>query len=139
MSFNVLIVDDEEEIRDMLGRHFRLLGYEILKARNGKEALQILSENRIEAVITDIIMPEMDGIELLQRLKEDHPMIRIIVMTGYVTLENALACMRHGAETIIFKPLEDLTEMEDALNQIVEKMKSWQTKLRQLRGMKNSN
>lgn len=137
MSFNILIVDDEEEIREMLGRHFRLLGYEVELAANGKEALHVLNEKRFEAVISDIIMPEMDGIELLQRLKVDHPMIRIVVMTGYVTLENALACMRHGAETIIFKPLEDLSEMEQALEQIVDKMKTWQTKLRQLRGMKN--
>lgn len=139
MSFNILIVDDEEQIREMLGRHFRLLGYEVELARHGKEALEILQNKRVEAVITDIIMPEMDGIELLKRLKEDHPMIRIVVMTGYVTLENALACMRHGAETIIFKPLEDLVEMERALEEIVNKMKIWQNKLRELRGMKHSN
>lgn len=138
MSFNILIVDDEEQIRDMLSRHFRLLGYNVSTANNGKQALEILQEQRIEAVITDIIMPEMDGIELLKKIKEDHSMIRIIVMTGYVTLENALACMRHGAETIVFKPLEDLTEMEEALEHIVEKMKTWQNKLRELRGLKHS-
>ena len=136
MSVNILIVDDEEEIRGMLERHFTILDYDVVTAGNGKEAIDILSAKRIDIVITDLLMPEMNGIELLEFIHEDSPMIHTIAITGYVTLENALSCMRLGADTIIFKPLEDLEELEKAVRTVEDKMKVWQMKLRELRGLR---
>lgn len=137
MSINLLIVDDEEEIRDMLARHFMLLDYDVDKAGNGREAIDILERKRIDIVVTDLLMPEMNGIDLLEYIKEEAPMVHAIAITGYVTLENALSCMRLGADTIVFKPLEDLSELEDAVKGAEEKMRTWQQKLRELRGMRN--
>lgn len=136
MSINLLIVDDEEEIRDMLARHFTLLDYEVDKAGNGREAIDVLERKRIDIVVTDLLMPEMSGIDLLEYIKEEAPMVHAIAITGYVTLENALSCMRLGADTIVFKPLEDLSELEDAVKGAEEKMRNWQQKLRELRGMR---
>ena len=138
MSVHILIVDDEEEIRGMLERHFTLLDYEVETAGNGKEAIEVLNRKRIDIVITDLLMPGMNGIELLEFIHEDSPMIHTIAITGYVTLENALSCMRLGADTIIFKPLEDLTELESAVRTVEDKMMVWQRKLRELRGLKPS-
>lgn len=139
MSINLLIVDDEEEIREMLARHFTLLDYNVETACHGKEAISILERKRVDIIITDLLMPEMSGIELLEYLKEEAPMVHAIAITGYVTLENALSCMRLGADTIVFKPLEDLTELEEAVKAAENKMKVWQSKLRELRGMRNAD
>jgi len=138
MSVNILVVDDEEDIRNMLNRHLSLLDYMVETAANGKEAVELLQRKRIDIVITDLLMPEMNGIELLEFIHEDSPMIHTIAITGYVTLDNALSCMRLGADNIIFKPLEDLTELEDSVKSVEGKMKIWQKKLRELRGMKPS-
>ncbi|MFP4175661.1 MAG: response regulator [Planctomycetota bacterium] len=136
MKGRLLIVDDEREIREMLSRHFRMLDYEVLTAGDGFEALDQLSENRIDVVISDIKMPRMNGTDLLKKIKSQYPMVRVIMITGYVTLENALACMRRQADTCIFKPLNDLTELEAAVNRAMETLQRWHDKLRELRGMK---
>jgi len=138
MSVNILIVDDEEEIREMLVRHFTFLDYNVEMAGNGVEAIQVLNQKRIDVVITDILMPGMNGVELLEHIQNDAPMIHTIVITGYVTLENALSCMRLGAESFIFKPLEDLSELEEAVKKAEDSMKTWQRKLRELRGLKST-
>ncbi len=138
MGARLLIVDDEEEIREMLSRHFRFIGFEVDLAINGVNALEILATKRIDIVISDIMMPEMDGVTLLQEIRIHYPMVRIIMITGYVTLENALACMRNGAETLVFKPLIELSELDEAVYRTLEILKVWQQKLQDLRGMKTT-
>ena len=132
----LLIVDDELEICQMLERHFRYLGYEVETAGNGVEALRRLELSKIDVIISDIVMPDMDGIDLLRKVREQYPMVHTIMITGYVTLEHGLACMRHGADTCVFKPLEDLGELEEAVEKAVESLRSWQEKLKSLRSAK---
>lgn len=134
---HMLIVDDEKEIREMLARHFRLNDYLVHMAENGRQAVDVLERERIDILITDLLMPEMSGIELLEYVREEAPMIHAIAITGYVTLENALSCMRLGADTIVFKPLEDLSELESAVQAAERDLHLWQTKLRELRGMRH--
>jgi len=132
----ILIVDDEKEIRKMLKRHYTFKGFHVETANNGVHALEILDSQRIDIVISDIMMPEMDGIELLRNIRSQYPMIRPIMITGYVTLQNAMAAMRLQAETCIFKPLEDLSELDDAVHLAGNRLKNWQEKFRILKGMK---
>ena len=119
----------------MLSRHFRYLGFHVETASDGIEALEKLAKARTEVIISDIVMPQMDGVELLRTIRQQYPMIHTIMITGYVTLENALACMRHGADTCVFKPLEDLTELEEAVEFAVGRLKRWHEKLRMLQAM----
>lgn len=135
MKVKILIVDDEIAICEMLSRHFRYIGYEVDMASNGAEAMEKLAQSSFQVVISDIVMPKMDGVELLRALKKQYPMIHIIMITGYVTLKNALSCMRLGADTCVFKPLEDLTELEDAVVNAVNALKQWQEKLIMLKAM----
>lgn len=135
MNARLLIVDDEPEICEMLSRHFRYLGFHVETASDGIEALEKLAKARTEVIISDIVMPQMDGVELLRTIRQQYPMIHTIMITGYVTLENALACMRHGADTCVFKPLEDLTELEEAVEFAVGRLKRWHEKLRMLQAM----
>lgn len=136
MKKHILIVDDEQEIRDMLSRHFRLHGFDADTAEDGVRALEVLAQQTIRVVISDIKMPQMDGIALLREIREHHPMTRVIMITGYVTLDNALACMRNHADTCIFKPLDDLSELVHAVDRAFEHLEGWEQKLLTLQGMK---
>ncbi len=136
MKGRLLIVDDESEIREMLSRNFRMLGYEVQTAVNGIEALGLLAGTRTDVVVSDIRMPEMDGVSLLREIRRQYPMIRVIMITGHVTLENALACMRNQADTCVFKPLGDLSELEEAVETAMAALARWNRQLRMLQGMK---
>lgn len=136
-EIRLLIVDDEAAIRSSLDRHFRLKGYSTDTAGNGREAADKLARKPYEVVISDIMMPEMDGIELLRLIRDEYPMTRVIMITGYVTLDNALACLRRGAETVIFKPLEDLAELDRGVETAVAFLEHWHQKLLILQGMKS--
>ena len=133
---NLLIVDDEAEIREALSRHFRYLGYEVRTASNGQEALAILEKERVGVIISDIVMPVMNGVDLLRTVRRDYPMVRVIIITGYVTQENVLACMRHHADICVFKPWPDLTELEEAVRDAFARIENWKRKLRLLLDMK---
>ena len=136
MVARLLIVDDEESIRDMLSRHFRYLGYYVETAGNGADALRVLENEHVDIVITDIRMPEMDGIALLREVRREYPMIHVIMITGFVTQENVLTCMRLGADSCLFKPFDDLTELDAAVQRAVDAIDRWVTTLRGLADMK---
>jgi DNA-binding NtrC family response regulator len=135
MNLRLLIVDDEAEIRNSLARRYRLKGYDVMVADGTASALSILESEPFQVVISDIRMPGSDGIELLRKIRVEYPMVRVIMMTGYVTLENGLACMRLGADTCIFKPFGDLTEMDHAIEHAAGFLKHWEKKLLHLRGL----
>lgn len=139
MTKKLLIVDDEFEIRDMLSRHFEFLGYNTATASNGKEAMDYLDENKVDIIITDIIMPVMDGVTLLKTIRKEFPMIQVIMITGYISLDIALSCMRAQACTCVFKPLESLSELETAVETASQTIEMWKSKFRELRGMKSLN
>ena len=136
MAKKLLIVDDEVEIREMLSRHFKFLGYNTSIASNGQEAMNYLGENKVDIIITDIMMPVMDGVTLLKTIRKEYPMVQVIMITGYVSLDNALSCMRAQASTCIFKPLEDLTELEEAVEKAFQTIETWKRKFKELRGLK---
>jgi CheY-like chemotaxis protein len=131
----ILIVDDEPDIRESLSRHLRFCGYAVETAANGREALEKLERQKIDIVVSDLMMPEMDGIELLRQVRREYPMIHMIMITGFVTQENILACMRHGADCCLFKPLTDIGELEEAVTIAQAALERWKktfVRLRQL-------
>lgn len=135
MKVKLLVVDDEADIREMLSRHFRYQGYDVETAEDGVVALEKLDQANYQVVISDIMMPRMTGVQLLEAIRQQHPMVHVVMMTGYVTLENALACMQQGADTCIFKPIEDMAELQTAVEEAVARLKNWQQKLKMLKGM----
>ena len=132
MKTRLLIVDDELSIQNMLSRHFRYLGYDVATAGNGREALDYLGSHKIDVVITDIMMPVMNGIELVKCLAADYPLIRKIVVTGYVTVGNAMECMQSGADALIPKPLEDMAALERSVERSVGIIREWVAQLKEL-------
>ncbi len=139
MSKILMIVDDEQSVRKGLKGYFSVRGFEIHEAGDGMEALDILSEKRVDLIISDILMPRMNGVELLCEVRKQYPMIRVIMITGQVKLEYALTCMRKGADDCIFKPISDMKELDDAVKESYHKLKRWQIKLETLSAMKDEN
>ncbi|MGB0680382.1 MAG: response regulator [Polyangiales bacterium] len=136
MKRSLLVVDDEAEIRSLLQRHFRYLGWQVEVAEDGLAALDVLAIQRTDIVISDVRMPRMDGVTLLENIRRDYPMIRVIMITGYVNQESILACMRQGAETCVFKPLEDLIQLEEAVDNAMKTIKHWWVILADLQSMR---
>ncbi|MFW5694838.1 MAG: sigma-54-dependent transcriptional regulator [Alkalispirochaeta sp.] len=105
MTFNVLIVDDEKNIRAGLGRALELDGYRTLLAGDGQEALDTMQEEEIDLVIADLKMPRVSGEELLRRVVDQYPTVPVIILTGHGTIETAVQAMRDGAYDFLTKPV----------------------------------
>jgi DNA-binding NtrC family response regulator len=103
----ILVVDDEKKMRHILQLMLGREGFKAEQAENGKVALAMLKEKRFDLVITDLKMPEMDGMSLLDEAKKIDPDFPIMVITAYGTIENAVEAMRKGAIDYITKPFEE--------------------------------
>jgi len=101
---NVLIVDDEPLVLNSLSGLMMELGYSVISCRNGHEAIDKFIENKIDVVLTDIKMPEISGIELLEKIHDINKEIPVILMTAYTQMDMAVAGIRHGAFDFIIKP-----------------------------------
>lgn len=112
----ILVVDDEAIIRDLCSK--ALKGYRVLQACDGEEALQIFEKGGIDVILTDVMMPKIDGIELLKRLKEKEPTLVVIIMTGFAEKDVILNSLKADADDFIAKPLNLLqlkTSVDKAL------------------------
>jgi CheY-like chemotaxis protein len=119
MEPKILIVDDEELIRLSLRKLLEKHGYRVDVAGSAEEALEKIKGNGFHIVITDIMMPDMDGIELLKKIKEQDRSIYVIMITAYASLERAIASLKHGAGDFIQKPYEN-KEILEAVKKAVE-------------------
>ena len=129
MVEKILLVDDEEGIRKVLGISLEDSGYEVFQAKNGEEALRIFTEIRPPIVLTDIKMPGMDGIEILQRIKEEVPDTEVIMITGHGDMDLAIQSLKFDATDFITKPINQ-DALEIALKRAEEKI-SLKTRLRE--------
>ena len=116
----ILVVDDEPAIRDLLQEGLKDSGYSCTIASNGYEALDRLKEREFSLVLSDIDMPRMDGVKLLQALQEGHPDIEVVMITGVVDVEVALQAIRMGASDYLTKPF-NLEEVRFTIQKVLEK------------------
>lgn len=100
----ILIVDDEESVRRVLSIQTRRMGHEISEAENGKLAWELIQNQKFDTIITDLKMPELDGLELLALVRKHHPEIPVIMMTAHGTIDTAVEAMKRGAFDYITKP-----------------------------------
>ena len=105
MEDRILIVDDEPMICDILARRLAREGFACVKANDGREALHYFDQEAFSLMISDVKMPEMDGIELLRRVKALNPSMVVILMTAYPEIDRAVEAMRLGAYDFITKPI----------------------------------
>ncbi len=105
MKARVLVVDDERAIRDLLADAVRHVGYEVLSAPNGEEALSLMGKEDIHIAIVDIKMPGISGIDLLRKIPDISPETIVIMITAYASVDTAVNALRYGAFDYILKPL----------------------------------
>lgn len=103
---SVLIVDDEEVLLEGLAAAVRGRGHSVKTALNGRQALEILEDSPCDLVVTDLKMPVLDGPSLISEILNNGYGARVIVVTGYATLESAIDCLRKGAVDFLVKPFE---------------------------------
>lgn len=101
----ILVVDDDAVVRKVLGEMLRINGYQVVEAADGRQALASFKQHSIDLLITDLVMPELEGIETIKTFRRDYPHVRIIAMSGafggeYLTIAGLL-----GAHSTIQKPL----------------------------------
>ncbi len=106
MAESILIVDDEDIIRESLSFILTKEGYSVKEAPNGRAALEIVKEDSIDLVLTDLEMPEMKGIELLEHVSRVSPETLVVIITAYGSIDSAIAALRQGAVDYILKPVE---------------------------------
>ena len=117
----ILLVDDEQDIRDVLSMTLSDMGYQVLTAANGKTAWEIFLAERPPIVLTDIKMPLMDGIDLLQRIKRQNPEAEVIMITGHGDMDLAIKSLKHRATDFITKPI-NIDALEISLKRVEEKI-----------------
>jgi len=125
-GIRVLLVDDEEEFTSVLSERMRTRGLYVDVCANGQDALTLAGEETYNAVILDLAMPGMDGIETLKRLVKMNPDIQVILLTGHATLQKSVEAMKSGAMEFMEKPvkidvlLEKIQQARDKHEQLTE-------------------
>jgi len=106
MSDKVLIVDDEVDFLNLMSDRLKTRDMDVSTATCAKDALRMIEAESFDAVVLDLMMPEMDGIETLKIMKQKNPDIQIILLTGHATVEKGIEAMKLGAMDLIEKPAE---------------------------------
>jgi response regulator RpfG family c-di-GMP phosphodiesterase len=114
----ILFVDDEESILEIASEYFKHKGYQVITAKNGLEALNILGKEKIDCCFTDINMPEMDGLALAEHIRTADNTIPVVVMTGYPSLENTIKTLKNGVVDFLIKPV-NLNQMELCVRRVL--------------------
>jgi signal transduction histidine kinase len=121
MMKKLLLVDDEKDIREILSLALADMGYTVFEAENGIEALKLFQEVQPPIVMTDIKMPNMDGIELLQKIKRENPETEVVMITGHGDMDLAIKSLKYEATDFITKPI-NVDALEISLQRTQEKI-----------------
>lgn len=129
-EFNVLVVDDEQEFRELTAKRLEKRGLKVLSAASGKEALEILEHSHTDVVLLDVKMPGMDGIETLRQVRIMKPLVEVVLLTGHASVDSGIEGMKLGAFDYLMKPIE-LEPLIEKLADAYEKKRLHQEKIEQ--------
>ncbi len=118
MTTKILVVDDETYVRDLLTRVLARRGHDVDTATDGESALQRMSERHYDLVLTDVVMPGIDGFDLLRRVKANYPGVTVIVLTGYARKQSISDFMLYGADEYLSKPFQ-VQALLDSVDRVV--------------------
>jgi signal transduction histidine kinase len=141
----ILVIEDEEPVRESYVDMLEFFDYKVVAVRNGREAIARINQEEYDIVLTDLNMPEINGLEVLAHIKKKKPYVEVIVITGYGTLENAVHAMKVGAYDFLTKPVEIehvRVVLSKCARQILarkenEKLRSVNTRLKELNELKD--
>jgi DNA-binding NtrC family response regulator len=106
LAANVLLIDDEEQFLKVLGERLETRGLKVNTVTSGEDALTLIDDKNYDAIVLDLAMPGIDGIETLKLLKEKKPDLEIIMLTGHATVQKGVEAMKLGADDFLEKPVE---------------------------------
>jgi two-component system response regulator PilR (NtrC family) len=114
----ILIVDDEEALRTVLSSELVSEGYDVRSAGDGDEAIDTLEQEKFDLVLLDIKMPRVSGFDVLKHVKERHPGTKVVMLTGFADLKNAIESKKLGAEDFVSKPY-DLVDLLTTIERVL--------------------
>jgi DNA-binding NtrC family response regulator len=118
----ILVVDDDEQLREDVVEMLQRDGYDVIDVGSGEEALVKLKNEDVDVILTDLMMPGIDGMEVLRQSKKIKPAVRVIMITGFGTIENAVDAMKEGASDYISKPFK-IGEVQATVKRALEEVK----------------
>jgi DNA-binding NtrC family response regulator len=122
LNARILVIDDDENIRKVVEAILRDQGYEVDTAESGNDAIKKTQKNHYDLMLIDIRLPDMEGTEILSRVRDTTPRIRKIIVTGYPTLQNAVSAVNKGADGYVMKPF-DVDKLLDAIKDQLAKQR----------------
>ncbi len=131
-NLQLLLVDDEERFLSTTRTLLEKRGVVTHTAAGGKEALRILEKNRIDVVVLDVKMPDMDGIETLRLIKQRFPLVEVVMLTGHASIDSAVDGMRLGAFDYLMKPC-DISDMLKKVREAFIKKQVTEEKIQKLK------
>ena len=136
MGEKILLVDDEKDFIEALGERMENRGMNVSTTTSAKDAIKMVEEETYDAIVLDLQMPEMDGIEALKAIKKINPDMQVILLTGHATVEKGIEVMKLGAMDLIEKPadIEAITEKikKAQANKIILVEKKTEEKIRKI-------
>ncbi len=129
-NYKILIVDDESDILESLKKNLVLEGYRVETTEDSQEALERIKNDKFHIVLTDIVMPKMDGIELLREIKSYDALAQVIMMTGYSTMDKTIKSLESGANDYILKPFKSVEYVISIINLSIDKLERWRESIR---------
>ncbi|MEO2049703.1 MAG: response regulator [Pirellulales bacterium] len=133
----VMHVDDDSAIRNLVRSALERAGYEVLSIADPTTANATLLDTDCRVVLLDVDMPGINGLDLLQQIKNQDGGVQVIMLTGLVSMSTMLQSMRCGAEACLFKPIEDFEQLKQALTEAFVKVDRWWSSLQELSERKN--
>jgi DNA-binding response OmpR family regulator len=119
MTLNILVVDDDQELRENIREILADAGFAVTVAASGEAALDCLEQQTFDVILLDLIMPGLDGKEALTLIKRRFPSVKVIMITAFATIENAVSAMRKGADDYLTKPFK-VNELLTAVRRSLE-------------------
>jgi signal transduction histidine kinase len=135
----ILVVDDEQSVRNVLSQVLKDEGFVVTEAADGEQAMAAFEEALYPLVITDIVMPGLSGIELLEKIKKRNSETQVIIITSHASMDTAIQALRNGAYDYLFKPFEDINLISTVTKRAIEKIRLTSENRRLLAKLKSKN
>ena len=131
-KYKILIVDEEEVVLSTLKKTLEQEGYIVETAQSGTNAFEKVKSDKYHIVLINVVMPDMDGLELLREIKKSDPMTQIIMMTDFSTMDKILRSLEYGANDYIYRPLKNAEYVMSIIDYSVQKLERWREAIVQI-------